>query len=95
MKRVLVALAACAALGAWGQSSKEPYMAPSPVKPFDDSEFMRRLEKMKEENLEPPTPKLGPIAQWRYECCQKEAAQAPTQFGVTTGLRLCREKFGQ
>ena len=54
-----------------------------------------QMAKMKEENLEPPTPKLGPIAQWRYECCQKEAAQAPTQFGVTTGLRLCREKFGQ
>jgi hypothetical protein len=95
MKRVFAGLLLCSAMGAWGQSSKEPYMAPRPVKPFDDSEFMQRLEKMKEENPALPKPKLGPIDKWRYESCQKEAAQAPTQFGVTTGLRLCREKFGQ
>jgi len=42
-----------------------------------------------------PKPKLGPIDQWRFESCQKEAAHAPTVLGVNTGLRLCRERFGQ
>ncbi len=39
--------------------------------------------------------KLGPFDRWRYESCQKEAAQAPTPQGVGVGLRICREKFGQ
>jgi hypothetical protein len=39
--------------------------------------------------------KLNRIESWYYESCQKEAAQAPTPQGVSVGLRLCREKFGQ
>lgn len=43
----------------------------------------------------PPKPELGMLDKWRYESCQKEAAQAPTAQGVNVGLRLCREKFRQ
>lgn len=38
---------------------------------------------------------LGSVDRWRYNSCQSDAAQAPTQQGVQVGLRLCREKFGQ
>lgn len=38
---------------------------------------------------------LGPIDRWRYQSCQQDAAKAPTPIGVNTGLRVCREKFGQ
>jgi len=38
---------------------------------------------------------LGPIDRWRYQSCQQGASQAPTQQGVTVGLRICREKFAQ
>ena len=47
---------------------------------------------------QPPPPekrKLGPIDQWRYESCLSDAAKAPTERGVSVGLSLCREKFGQ
>lgn len=44
--------------------------------------------------IKPPKP-LGRIDQWRYESCQKDAAQAPTQQGVNIGMRICREKFEQ
>lgn len=47
MKRVLVAVAACLALGAWGQSQKEPYMVPRPTKPIDYDAVMQRLEQQK------------------------------------------------
>ncbi len=38
---------------------------------------------------------LGVIEKWRYESCQTDAAKAPTSQGVSAGLRICREKFGQ
>ncbi len=38
---------------------------------------------------------LGSIERWRYTDCQEQAAKAPTEVGVKTGLRLCRERFGQ
>ena len=50
---------------------------------------------VKQSDSKAPNRKLSPLDQWRYESCQKEAAQAPTVLGVNTGLRLCREKFGQ
>jgi hypothetical protein len=146
-KRVWVAMLACAALGAWAQSSKEPYMAPRPTKPLDYDAVMQRLEQQKnvcspdgrsklaearqklpelaglsdestlnvihrvyyphmdKEQLasklciqwppEKAKPKLGPLDQWRYESCRSDAAKAPTERGVSVGLNLCREKFGQ
>jgi hypothetical protein len=95
MKRVFAGLLLCSALGAWGQSSKEPYMVPRPTETFDYDAFMLRLEKMKAENPTLPKSKLGPIDQWRFESCQTDAAKAPTSQGVFQGMRVCREKFGQ
>lgn len=43
----------------------------------------------------PPKAKLGAIERWRYESCQKDATQSPTELGVIRGLRLCRDKFSQ
>jgi len=43
----------------------------------------------------PAVKELGPIDRWRYESCQQDASQAPTQTGVTVGLRICRKKFAQ
>jgi hypothetical protein len=93
MKRVLVALAACAAIGAWGQTTERQKSNAVQAPAHFDFEAVQRF--IDAQPKPPPKPTLGPIDQWRYESCQKEAAQAPTQFGVTTGLRLCREKFGQ
>lgn len=47
--------------------------------------------------LQPPhqARELGAIDRWRYNSCQKDAAQAPTSQGVVIGVRLCREKFDQ
>lgn len=48
-------------------------------------------------DISPPPPKreLGMIDRWRFDSCQKDAAQAPTPQGVVIGMRLCREKFDQ
>lgn len=50
-------------------------------------------------NVTMPAPfvpkKLGFIDRWRYESCQTDAAKAPTPLGVNTGLRICKERFGQ
>jgi hypothetical protein len=44
----------------------------------------------------PPLPKkLGPLDRWRYEACLKDASKAPTELGVRSGMRLCRDKFEQ
>lgn len=43
----------------------------------------------------PPKAKLGAIDRWRYESCQKDATQSPTELGVIRGLGLCRDKFSQ
>jgi hypothetical protein len=52
--------------------------------------------------VEPPVPipvmpkkHLGFVDAWRYDRCNDNATSAPTPLGVTQGLRLCREKFGQ
>ena len=45
--------------------------------------------------MTPAPQKLGRIDSYRYDACQKEAAFAPTPQGVSIGLRICREKFGQ
>lgn len=91
MRKTMTVLAACVALGAWGQAA-------SPQKPHNETiDFdgaMKRLEAIRPES-EPPKPKLGPIDQWRYESCQSAAAKAPTSQGVFAGIRVCREKFGQ
>lgn len=87
MKRVLVAAAACVALGAWGQPAKQG--TPTQV---DYDALMKSLSSAAQEN---PKKKLGPIDQWRYDSCRSEAAKAPTERGVGVSLQLCREKFGQ
>lgn len=45
----------------------------------------------------PPKPKreLGPMDSLRYDNCREKATQAPTAVGVTAGLKLCDERFGQ
>lgn len=47
MKRFFAGLLMCSAMGAWGQSSKEPYTAPRPTKPLDYDAVMQRLEQQK------------------------------------------------
>ncbi len=47
MKRVFAGLLLCSAMGAWGQSSKEPYVVPRPTKPIDYDAVMQRLEQQK------------------------------------------------
>ena len=60
---------------------------------MDKAEFFKWI------GYAPPPPKmpktLGPLDRWRYESCQTDAAKAPTSQGVSQGMRVCREKFGQ
>ncbi len=61
---------------------------------MDKAELARRIGF----TLPPPPPgprKLSAWERWRYESCQQDATKAPTTKGVTEGLWLCREKFGQ
>lgn len=60
---------------------------------MDKSELARRLGL----SIQPAivVQRLGVFDQLRYEHCQKDATNAPTQYGVNVGLRLCREKFSQ
>ncbi len=90
MKKGLVAVAAFAALGAWGQSAErqKPNEAQAP-----NFEAMQRF--IDSQPKPPPKPKLGPIDQWRYDYCRSDAAKAPTPQGVIAGMQVCREKFEQ
>ena len=111
MKRFFVAVIACAAMASWGMTLEEARKILPELAGLSDEAALNVIhqvyypsmdkavlaKKMGFQLPETPTPKpkLGPIDQWRYESCQKDAAQAPTVLGVNTGLRLCRENFGQ
>jgi hypothetical protein len=111
MKRFWVAIMALAALTSWGMTLEEARKRLPIFASLDDESFVDVVHKKYYANMDKaefakfigyqlpvlpaPKAKLGPIDQWRYETCQKDAAQAPTVLGVNTGLRLCREKFGQ
>lgn len=111
MKRFFVAVIACAAMASWGMTLEEARKHLPILASLDDASFVDVVHQTYYANMdksefakfidykipEPPAPKpkLGPIDQWRNESCQKDAAQAPTVLGGNTGLRLCREKFGQ
>lgn len=111
MKRVWVAVLALAAITSWGMTLEEARQKVPELNGLSDESALNVIHEVyyphmnkadlaarlgvKQSDSKAPKPKLGPIDQWRYESCQKDAAQAPTVLGVNTGLRLCREKFGQ
>lgn len=111
MKRVWVAVLALAAMSSWGMTLDEARKNIPELSGLNDESALNVIHQVyyphmdkadlaarlgvKLPDSKAPKPKLGPIDQWRYESCQKDAAQAPTVLGVNTGLRLCREKFGQ
>lgn len=111
MKRVGVAMLVLAAMSSWGMTLDEARKKIPELSGLSDESALNVIHQVyyphmdkadlaarlgvKLPDSKAPQPKLGPIDQWRYESCQKDAAQAPTVLGVNTGLRLCREKFGQ
>jgi hypothetical protein len=111
MNRFWVAMMALAAVTGWGMTLDEARKKVPELAGLSDESALNVIHKVyyphmdksdlaarlgvKLPDLKTPKPKLGPIDQWRYDSCQKEAAQAPTVLGVNTGLRLCSEKFGQ
>lgn len=108
MKRIWVAVLGLAAITSWGMTLEEARKKLPILASLDDASFVDAVHQKYYPDMDktefskwvgytppPPKPKLGSIDQWRYESCQKDAAQAPTVLGVNTGLRLCREKFGQ
>jgi hypothetical protein len=111
MKRFWVAMLALAAVASWGMTLDEARKKIPELSGLSDESALNVIHEVyyphidkadlaarlgvKLSDSKAPKPKLGPIDQWRFESCQKEAAQVPTVLGVNTGLRLCREKFGQ
>lgn len=111
MKRIWVSVLALAAIASWGMTLEEARKKLPQFNNLADDSFVDVVHRVYYPNMDKaefaksigyqlpappaPKPKLGPIDQWRFESCQKDAAQAPTVLGVNTGLRLCREKFGQ
>jgi hypothetical protein len=111
MKRVWVAMMALVAMTSWGMTLDEARKKIPELSGLSDESALKVIHQVyyphmdkadlaarlgvTQSDSKAPKPKLGPIDLWRFESCQKEAAQAPTVLGVNTGLRLCREKFGQ
>ncbi len=111
MKRVWMAMIALAALSSWGMTLDDARKKIPELAGLSDDVALNVIHKVyyphmdkadlaarlgvTQSDSKAPKPKLGPIDLWRFESCQKEAAQAPTVLGVNTGLRICREKFGQ
>ena len=111
MKRFWVAMMALAVMASWGMTLDEARKRIPELSGLSDESALNVIHEVyyphmnkadlaarlgvKKSDSKAPNPKLSPLDQWRYESCQKEAAQAPTVLGVNTGLRLCREKFGQ
>jgi hypothetical protein len=111
MKRVWVAVLALTAINSWGMTLEEARKRLPILASLDDESFVNTVHKTYYADMDKaefakfigyqlpaplaPKPKLGPIDLWRFNSCQKDAAKAPTVLGVNTGLRLCREKFGQ
>ena len=111
MKRIWVAVVAFAAMTSWGMTLEEARKKLPQFNNLPDDSFVDVVHRVYYPNMDKadlagrlgykapvapaPKPKLSPFDQWRYESCQKDAAQAPTVLGVNTGLRLCREKFDQ
>ena len=111
MKRIWVAVVAFAAMTSWGMTLEEARKRLPILAGLDDESFVDVVHQKYYADMDKaefskwvgykapvapaPKPKLSAFDQWRYESCQKDAAQAPTVLGVNTGLRLCREKFDQ
>lgn len=111
MKVIWLSMMALAAMTSWGMTLEEARKKLPQFNNLADDSFVDVVHRVYYPNMDKaefaksigyhlptptaPKPKLGPIDQWRFESCQKEATQAPTVLGVNTGLRLCREKFGQ
>jgi hypothetical protein len=111
MKRFWVAMMALAALTSWGMTIDDAGKKIPELAGLSDDVALNVIHKLNYPHMDKadlaarlgftqsdskaPKPKLGLIDQWRYDSCQKDAALAPTVLGVNTGLRICREKFGQ
>jgi len=109
--RVGVAILALSALNSWGMSLAEVRQKLPELSGLSDESALNVIHEVYYPNMnkadlaarlgvklldtKASKPKLGPIDQWRYDSCQKDAALAPTVLGVNKGLRICREKFGQ
>ena len=61
-----------------------------------DNTYVIDLKVAKEKHCMPLQSEKAPtkFERAQFENCQLEASKAPTELGVATGLRVCRERFG-